>query len=553
MDRHHHARRVYCIAGEGCYKDISMLDEKTVPRALTTVETLDLGLTEEALAAVYKFGRMFSIAPELDEDASKRELDGLKELGQALNKPPQVAGPPGADDATIPAGYTYFGQFITHEVTFDGSSKYVPQVVVDLNQVPQDRSPSIDCDSLYGGGPEDAEDAKMYEPYEEGGYPARLKLGTTEQSPKWGAKLLRDLWREQALAVIGDPRNDENLPLSQTHVAFILFHNEVVRVLASKYTGLELFERAREQVIRHLQWIVLDDYLPRVIRRESIEKAIEYARAHDDELEFFKVDKKDGLRMPVEFSVAAFRLGHSMVRDSYEWNLFHNSGKHGHGKATLNDIFRLTRFSGKLNGKNQLPSDWVIDWRHFYDFTEIGLKPHPVRGYNRAKMIDTRFDFHLDAIFGYPHDEVLSELRPITVRNLLRGFSLRLPTGQEVANEMKLPKEKILTEDDLVKFWDPQVGEAVKKYGFHQQTPLWYYILKEAEKETWVFKNGHRLGPLGSRIVAETFVGIILNSQYSIIKDGWMPSQGVVTNKDTFGMADMLAYTNNIYPRDESP
>jgi Animal haem peroxidase len=547
MHRSHHDRRVYCVAGEGCYQDISMLDERTVPRPLTLSESLEIGLTEEKLEAAYKFGRMFSIAPEHCEVAGKIEKDGLIKLGQGLNQQ-QVEGSAGGADSTIPSGYTYLGQFITHEITFDGASKHVPMTVMDINQVPQQRSPTIDCDSLYGAGPEDAKDAKMYEPYE-GGYPAIFKLGITEQSPKWGAKLPRDLLREHARAVIGDPRNDENISLAQTHVAFVLFHNEIVKQLAPQFSGQELFEKAREQVIRHFQFIVLRDYLPRVIQPERIKEVIDYALAHNYELEFFKLDAQGGMAMPVEFSVAAFRLGHTMVRESYEWNLFHNSDKHG--KATLGDFFRLTGFSGKLDGKDQLPSDWIIDWRHFYDFTEIGLKPHPRRDYNKARMLDTKFDLHLDKIFGYPHDEVPPNLRPITVRNLLRGFSLRLPTGQVVAGELKLPDKEILTEEDIIRSWDPQVSEVVKKYGFHQKTPLWYYILKEAEKETSVFKNGHRLGPVGSRILAETFVGIILNSSYSIIKDGWTPSQGVVTKKDTFSMADMLAYTNNIYPKEE--
>lgn len=551
----HDKRNIYFLADENRYYIDDRLRGSN--KGLTFEELVESLPPEVVGRPFFKFGRMFEhdAAPEVDDtQVVKREVEKLKELGKALNKPPlkpTVIKGVAEDDSVIPSGYTYLGQFITHEISFDGIP-YVLQTITSIDRVPQKRSPSIDCDSLYGAGPKEAQE--LYEAEAGGTHPVRLRIGSTVESPKFGLTPPRDLPRCNRQAIIGDPRNDENMALAQTHVAFILFHNEIVKQLSQRYSGKTLFDKAREQVIRHFQWIILEDYLPRVINKEILKEVIDYARENNFKLKYFKIDPAKGVYMPVEFSVAAYRLGHSMVRASYEWNLFHNS-QEDEDKATLDDFFRLTGFSGALDGKPNLKSEWIVDWRHFYDFTEVSfeplpagynLAPHPL-GHNRAKMIDTRFDFHLNEVIGYPHHENDPDLRSITVRNLLRGFALRLPTGQAIARRIGLRADEILTPEMLAESWDAEISDAVQKYEFDKNTPLWYYILKEAEK----LGEGNLLGPLGSRIVAETFVGIILHSEYSIIKDNWSPDLGVITNKRTFRMVDMLTYTRNFYPKDK--
>jgi hypothetical protein len=188
-----------------------------------------------------------------------------------------------------------------------------------------------------------------------------------------------------------------------------------------------------------------------------------------------------------------------------------------------------------------------VDWKRFFDFSEIGENPQGLR-YNRAKKIDTKFNFQLDT-FSYPHHEKKKKMRPITVRNLVRGYVLRLPTGQEVANKIGLLAEERLSPEIIAGSSDAKIAQLLRDSGFDKNTPLWYYILKEAEH----FNDGGRLGPVGSRIVAETFVGIIWNSDHSILKDGETPVPAFGPRKDDgkFGMVDMLKYTGIISPLED--
>jgi hypothetical protein len=551
---------------ERFYRDTSLSGMQSLRSEISAEAMMKPEAARADAQSAFRFGWMFPDinAPIIDEqdEAAKKAQAVLIKLGQLMNKqPPSPAANSGggvADDSDIPSGYTYFGQFIAHEITFDGIP-LVPGITIhDLQTVPQKRSPSIDCDSLYGAGP--VANPDLYdEENQSNGIRVRLKLGETVQTASWGGKLLRDLPRPQGettshLAFIGDPRNDENLVLAQMHVAFIVFHNKIVDELAGQYAGQELFDKACEQVIRHLQWIVLTDYLPRIIEEEVLKRVVEYVRANKGELEFFKFATEADMFMPVEFSVAAFRLGHSMIRQSYEWNFFHKTKTDTNpsanfSPATLLDFFVFTGLCGTLGGNNNLPGEWIVDWRRFFDFTEVGEKNPPALTLNRAKRIDTKFDFHLDELVGYPFNEEQKEWRPITVRNLRRGFALRLPTGQAIAKKILPAPEEGLTPEQIADSSDLEITQLLNKSGLDRNTPLWYYILKEAE----VFHQGQKLGPVGSRIVAETFVGIIWNSKHSILKNDGppIPAFGARQAEGKFGMADMLKFTGNMFGKDE--
>ncbi|MDQ3745785.1 MAG: heme peroxidase family protein [Acidobacteriota bacterium] len=496
------------------------------------------GATEPAKPAscpAFKFGRMFA-TPAMGLTAADQGemISALTQLGLCMNdaeKYCQGAAVVAPGDSTIPSGYTYLGQFIAHEITFDNTQGLPAQ-----EPKPEDmRSPSIDLDSLYGAGPGDEQSRQWYDDKN----PARLKVGPTQPIDGFDGKFDNDLPRDPQTgqALIGDPRNDENLAVAQTHVAFIKFHNRVVDALAPTCPPDKLFERAREEVVRHFQWLILNDYLPTIVD-EGVLKSV-----RDDGPRWFKVEKKEDLFMPLEFSAAAFRLGHSMVRKEYQWNIYHSKQLKPPSMpfgVPLNQLFDQTAFSGGI--KSALPSDWVIDWRRFFDFPEeLGHKPAPT-GINMAGKIDTNFDFHLDQIPGFPAQDLPPERRSITVRNLLRGFALRLPTGEQVAEalgETPLAPEEVAS--------GPH-GELLSTPIFKGRTPLWYYILKEAELKGFGpdGKPGNRLGHVGSRIVAETLVGLIQNSSLSILKGpAWYPSYGrgeLGTESARFGMADLLHF-----------
>ena len=448
-------------------------------------------------------------------------VEKLTKLGECMNAPAQSAGA----GATTSLPLTYLGQFIAHEVTFHKTE----ELLLTESQPDCMRSPQIDLDSLYGAGPDDPESAQFYH---DG---ARLKIGVTTRIPDLYTTFENDLPRGKSAtgnlreAVISDPRNDENLAVAQTHLAFIKFHNKVVDLLEARgCAGGRLFECARRQVVQHYQWVILEDYLPRLLDAGVL------AGVRKDPPRCFNVAGEDGMYMPVEFSAAAFRIGHSMIRDAYEWNAYHCSDGPLSGRpARLLQLFKLTNFSGDLDGKPSLKSDWVIDWRRFYDFEDAG---GGVLKRNRARKIDTVFELRLEKVPGYPHQKVPEAHRPLTVRNLLRGFALGLPTGEEVAERMG---ETPLAPDETARGPHEDVLRDPALYG---RTPLWYYILKEAE-----LNGGNRLGLVGSRIVAETFVGLVRHSPYSILSEpGWRPTLGPRAGQ--FGMADLLSFADCVDP-----
>ena len=462
----------------------------------------------------FRFSRMFPDLPRFRPDE-----EGLIALGLAMEDSPELH-----DHPSLPAGYTYFGQFVDHDITRDLTDG-LPSGVLTEEEIEQGRSPSLDLDSLYGRGP-DRETNPLYEADH-----VQLRIGRTfpvgaPGTPE-GTVLTSDLPRDnEGKAVIGDPRNDENLAVAQTHMAFLKLHNVVAAQLAALgYFGHELFTRARLLTTLHYQWIVLHDFLPRIMDPAVLRQVINT----DPSQRIFQVQPGDEPTMPIEFSVAAYRLGHSMIRDTYSWNRFFP-------EATLAQLFQFTKGSGDLAGLPTLPSNWPIDWRRFYDYgNALGAEALPPM--NRTRTIDTALALNLRNLPGFEH---LGPQASLAVRNLLRGRLLGLPSGQDVANFLGAV---VLTPAQLCH--GPH-GKVIQKYGFDTQTPLWYYILKEAE----VLNGGLQLGPVGSRIMAETFVGLIENSRTSILAPAYrywrpmLPAQ----RPGHFTMADLLLLVNELNP-----
>ena len=278
----------------------------------------------------------------------------------------------------------------------------------------------------------------------------------------------------------------------------------VDRLQASGTAAGELYQEARKAVVQHYQSIVLHDFVSRLVNPTVLNDVLTKGRKV-----YFPEGAPTGnyLCMPVEFSVAAYRLGHSMIRNAYQWNrVFSSDGLAGF-VPQLNLFFEFSKVSGDLGGEPTLPSDWIADWRRMYDFSEQpGGARHPQL--NVTRQLDTKLAAGLSSLPEFANAEQ-EHLKSLAVRNLLRGRLVGLPTGQAVAGKLGVPA---LTPAEIAS--GPQ-SAVVLAQGFDTKTPLWFYILKEAELK----QGGLRLGDVGSRLVAETFHGLVEGSDYSILKE----------------------------------
>ena len=496
MERH--GSETYFVVDEGTLGEVMGGREPT------------LAASVEAVVPPFRFKR---IGPK---GTGKQILEaGRKKIGQAMTAGNLTPG-------SIPAGFTYLGQFIDHDLTFDKSG-LMEGVDISPTDLEQSRSPSLDLDSLYGAGPQDPGSAKFYEA--DG---LHLKLGAAQGGPTTGF----DLPREGAsgtpgLAIIPDPRNDENLAVAQTHLAFIRFHNRVVDTLPASVPAAQRFTAARRKVTKHYQWMLRTDYLPRICAATVVNNVFSSGR------KIFEVNAVPTSvpTMPLEFSVAAFRLGHSMIRADYNWNtVFPN--------ATLGQLFEFSHLSGGMAGG--LPSIWIADFRRLYDFSELTPpKPALVVGpalRNKAMRIDTKLVNPL-ATLPVPDPQPRKNL---AFRNLLRANMVKLATGQQMATFVK-NKGVNVTRLTSAQIRDGNNGASLAGLTTAQRnrllsnTPLWFYILREAEL------NQGKLRGVGARIVTETFHRAIEGSKFSIVRDAaFRPSLG--PNNTTFRMIDLLNF-----------
>ena len=501
----HHGSESYFVLGEG------LLTESVGGRDRT------LAAAAEAMTPPFRFSRM-------GPNGVNRQLGdpNRKKIGSAM-----TAGGGGASG--IPAGFTYLGQFVDHDLTFDKTNVMLGENVSPIELL-QARSPSLDLDSLYGAGPSDPASAKFYEP--DG---LHLKMGKADAVGGIPAKPGFDLPRgagataaAKRKAIIPDPRNDENLAVAQTHLAFIRFHNRVVDTLPASVPAAQRFAKAREKVVKHYQWLLRTDYLPRICAPGVVSNVFNQGRkAFEVGVSPAKVPT-----MPIEFSVAAFRLGHAMIRSSYNWNrVFDNGG------GSLDLLFAFSGHSGDFFGGPRLPSNWIADFRRLYDFKEAGRADLavPAGKFNRAMRIDTTLVNPLDQLPGFAPAEA-----NLAFRNLTRARMVRLATGQQMVTFLKA-KGVTLTKLTNVQIRDGSNGADLsgltqaQRDAVLKNTPLWFYVLREAEL------NAGKLKGVGARIVAETFHRAMEGSQHSIVRDpSFKPSLG--PNNQTFRMVDLLLF-----------
>ena len=415
-------------------------------------------------------------------------------------------------DAETPAAYGLFGQFIDHDITFDPTSDIDRQN--DPAALRNFRTPALDLDALYRTGPGVTPFLFDQEHPEE----AHLLTGSAvaPDTDSGGLSGLpgTDLQRnQQGVALIGDPRNDENVLIAQLHLAFVNFHNRVVDYLetpegsALRGDDEPLHEAAQRLVRWHYQWVVRHDFLTRVCDTYILEDIEENGRR------FFIPPEKD-VAIPVEFAGAGFRFGHSLIRHEFEIN--EESGN-----------VRLfpdpTGDGPNLRGGRPVPSHLVVDWTRLLD-TGDG-------DYQSARKI---MPFLAPTLFQLPMDGEDS----LAMRNFQRGRALGLPSGQDVAARMGIDPIRNEGFGD-----DAPIMNALRKHGrgADGHAPLWYYVLDEARYQN----DGERLGAVGTRIVAETLIGLIESDEAAYpnaAPDGWEPSLPQLTETEGYTLADIVAF-----------
>jgi hypothetical protein len=477
------------------------------------------------------FGRMFPDLKPLAVD------DGpLQELADAMTDPDPASA--AGNNANVPAGFTYLGQFVDHDITLDLTA--IGEKEADPTAVENFRTPALDLDSVYGLGPDGSRHLYARNPADADGKTPGPKflVGRNINVAAGGVTgdHRNDLPRgPEGFALVGDHRNDENLIVAQTHVAFLKFHNKICDQLAAPGKSTDaIFMEARQIATWHYQWLVLHDFVERITEQGIV------ARILDNGRRFYRFKRTPF--MPVEFSAAAYRLGHSMVREAYSHNRIFTAG--GLAPATLQLLFRFTGLSGGIIGDlapnpptaptpiSVLPSNWIIDWRRFHEVASANPPDVPL---NPSRRIDP---FVVPTLHTLPGGG-----GSLPFRNLKRGVMLGLPSGQDVARAMKIHNP--LTSEEIATGPD---GAVAQKHGLHLHTPLWYYILKEAEQRG----NGERLGPVGATIVSEVFVGLVHGDRTSYLwRHGthWTPELPSNTPGD-FTMADLLRFVGDISPID---
>ena len=387
-------------------------------------------------------------------------------------------------DSVIPAAYTFFAQFVDHDITLDaGSELHNPELPPHaIDGLPNLRSASLDLDSVYGFGPDAS--PHLYDSTQRG----RLLVGSQVNGVENPNDVPR---RADGHALLGDPRNDENLFLSQMHLLFLRFHN---RLLIGRS-----FEEAQKQTRYHYQAIVLYDFLKRICDETVYQFVL--GRILDRDAAFFLLqpDASNRIVMPIEFSVAAYRFGHSMVRSQYPVN----------ENYPAIEIFD-ERF-GTL-GFGQVPPELTVDWRFLLNVK----KCHP---FANSKAID-----HLlaDELIRLP-DPVVGRNSPqndraLAFRNLLRGYVLGLPSGQRVAEALKARGYSMISPEQDLAFgdiprWD-RVDENLRNR-LEKRTPLFFYLMREAG----VRGRGNQLGPVGSAILMEVFGAMLVHCETSFLRD----------------------------------
>jgi len=429
----------------------------------------------------------------------------------------------------VVSALVYLGQFIDHDLTRDETeldhAADPPENRINV------RTPFLDLDSVYGAGPQGS--PKLYDQSVPNG--ERFLLGDTEpvgEIPSTPNDIPLD---ESSMSAIADDRNEENLIIAQLHVVFLQFHNRVLDYLSKnripnpKQYGSTPFEQARRFVIWHYQWIVSNEFLPRMALDETLADVVKNGP------KFIKPMLHDDVALPIEFTHAAFRFGHSMVQKEYRL-----------AQERVVSLRYLVKKTGRNQPRPRLKATDVIDWYFF--ITKTGQLP------NFADNIDTLI---AEDMYKLPPASIKlfsdTQQRPLPAITLIRGSRIGLASGQQACETVGIPS---LAPGEIG--FDKKDEEFLSQCGMLQRTPLWYYILREAEvlgakneERRKQRLGGECLGPLGSRIVAEVLLGVMKADPSCYLNAGtdWKPPHLVFgesrESRQITRLRDIISFAKN--------
>jgi len=445
-----------------------------------------------------RFGRLFRTQHHVSPLYTNP--NALIELG----KPGGVMDSQGAKELTqtVPLGMIFLGQFIDHDITFDTESRF--SSVNNPQEIENFRTPNLDLDCIFGEGPED-------EPFLYEADSLKLMTGASNKNLQQAASLEKeDLARNgQGKAIIGDPRNDENRIISQMQLLFIRFYNkvydQVAATLPEDHDQTEVYKEARRIAVWHYQWIILHEFLPLLIGKDLLDSIIANGRKW--------YQPKARPFMPVEFSVAAYRFGHSMIPQKLR--LQEGGAEH--------DLFSEEIGGGFSKIEN---SDQVVQWSQFFD-TE------------GTHQLATKLDIKLSSeLLNLPFLQSIpvAHERSLATRNLQRSNSFLLPSGESVANCLGIDSSRVVdTADDLLRGHSVDLSAGI---------PLWLYVLIEGGELGRDGEAGEGLGPVGGKIVGEVLYGLLELDHGSFLGSNrnWTPT---LSDSGNYTMKDLIEFTED--------
>jgi hypothetical protein len=434
---------------------------------LALMVMISLSPLANAGATSSDFGRMFPYLPAFQPADSL-----LIELAASMRDPNLPAND---NPDAVPSGFTYIGQFLDHDITLD--TTLLGNATINVTSMTNGRTPRLDLDSMYGGAltgsPELYDTSGHFKFSSPHGFPDLQRISTGQ-------------------ALLPEGRNDENLLIAQIHILLQRFHNQFI-------DAGHPFAQAQQMTRWHYQWLIVHDFLPEIVGQETVDRFLTHNGNDKPAMhyQFYRPGNPNRPMMPVEFSAAAYRFGHSMVRLAYVMPS---------GSTVKTQVFNLS--GNDLHGSRPIPSNLKMGFANFFDLEGIPAPP----GRNISRKIDSLIS---GSLFNLPIGPVIPN-EPINVtslpeRNLLRGKRLGLPAYQDVAWALGISP-----------YTNTQLGLTDPAWG--GKAPLWFGILKESE----LAENGARLGPTGRAIVAEVVLGLIDldKTSYFSSPQPWAPDDG---------------------------
>lgn len=475
------------------------------------------------------FGRMFPrLAPFRYSDRAAADLAATME--NTTPDPPGVDRGTSDDSATLPAEYTYLGQFIDHNLDFDETAQ--PTADVNPSSVTNFESFRFDLNNLFGGGP--TVDPQLYA----ADHKHLLVTGTP------GGGGVYDLARDPLTgeAILVEPRDDDNQIISQVTAAFAAFYNDFV-------DRGDSYARARRLTEDYYQEIVLTDVLPAYVGQSTID---EYLRVGPGgSVRLITPNFPDASFTPIEFSVGAYRFGHALVRANYHINDIFPATEDVDDNVPIFDLgaFQTGDLSGGAplpgpNGSSSTactstslcvqpnPAGHQIQWKYFVP--ALDANPNDP-GINYARQTQPTisaplFNLPAETIPGCADvaDPVCNGSGDLISRDFARGNWDGLPSGQDIARALGCP---VISAASINPTDDPV---------FDSGTPLLYYVLAEAKAENRV------LGCVGRKIVAQTFLRVLWDTPNSVLRSHFRPDPALVRlapEKPVFSFGDLLVDT----------